>query len=101
MSGIGVDGEGYVLTSSGEGEANRILRSHRLWESYLHHVGTPDTSVHAQAHLLEHVSDGGALDYLDGLLGHPNKDPHGKEIPPRQEAAKACNNKQKEESRHD
>jgi manganese/iron transport system permease protein/iron/zinc/copper transport system permease protein len=73
--------EGYTLTPKGAEEANRILRAHRLWESYLAHVGTPEAEVHAQAHLLEHVRETGALEYLDTLLGHPRTDPHGKAIP--------------------
>lgn len=74
---------GYQLTREGAEEANRILRAHRLWESYLDHIGTPEGDVHAQAHILEHVRDQKALDYLDSLLGHPERDPHGKEIPPK------------------
>lgn len=73
---------GYRLTRQGAQEASRILRAHRLWESYLTSVGMPASQVHAQAHLLEHVRERGAMEYLDKMLGHPETDPHGKTIPP-------------------
>ncbi len=72
---------GYTLTESGETEATRILRAHRLWESYLRHLGTPESELHRRAHQLEHVHQPESVDYLDDLLGHPITDPHGKEIP--------------------
>lgn len=72
---------GYVLTSAGQHEARRLVRSHRLWEAYLEHVGTPAKEIHPSAHELEHVYDEEAVDYLDDKLGHPILDPHGEEIP--------------------
>lgn len=71
----------YALTDSGESEGRRILRAHRLWEAYLEHVGTPASRIHEAAHVLEHVRESGAIDYIDGLLGNPESDPHGKTIP--------------------
>jgi len=79
---IEVQNGGYVLTQKGAEEANRILRAHRLWETYLDHIGTPAGELHQRAHILEHMSDQCALDYLSGLLGNPDTDPHGKPIPP-------------------
>lgn len=79
------DKDGYQLTRKGGEEASRILRAHRLWESYLDHIGTPERDVHPRAHILEHVRDKRSMDYLDRLLGHPTQDPHGKEIPPKAE----------------
>jgi manganese/iron transport system permease protein/iron/zinc/copper transport system permease protein len=72
---------GLALTEAGRAEASRIIRSHRLWETYLHHVGTPDVEIHPKAHELEHMDDPSAMEYIDDLLGHPVEDPHGKEIP--------------------
>ena len=72
---------GLVLTDAGRHEARRLMRSHRLWETYLQHVGMPDHAVHAQAHQLEHLHDEQTVDYLDNKLGHPLQDPHGAEIP--------------------
>ncbi|MEW6347486.1 MAG: iron chelate uptake ABC transporter family permease subunit [Thermodesulfobacteriota bacterium] len=70
-----------VLTDAGHREALRILRAHRLWEAYLRHVGTPEDTIHYTAHELEHLHDEGSVDYIDDLLGHPQRDPHGSEIP--------------------
>jgi manganese/iron transport system permease protein/iron/zinc/copper transport system permease protein len=72
---------GYLLTPAGQHEARRLVRSHRLWEAYLEHVGTPAKEIHPSAHELEHVYDEEAVDYLDDKLGHPILDPHGELIP--------------------
>jgi manganese/iron transport system permease protein/iron/zinc/copper transport system permease protein len=69
------------LTAQGHVEAQRIIRSHRLWETYLEHVGVPQAEIHPRAGQLEHMHDTSAIEYLDDLLGHPEKDPHGREIP--------------------
>ena len=73
--------EGYELTRAGEEEAGRVLRAHRLWESYLAHVGMPKEQIHARAHILEHMSDSETVGYLDEMLGNPTQDPQGKAIP--------------------
>ena len=70
------------LTATGKKEAIRLLRAHRLWETYLQRMGTPSEKLHDMAHHLEHVSDDATVDYLDDRLGHPIQDPHGSEIPP-------------------
>lgn len=57
------------------------MRAHRIWETYLQHLGTPAEELHVQADRLEHVNDEQAVDYLDDKLGHPLLDPHGSEIP--------------------
>lgn len=69
------------LTEKGRTEARRIIRSHRLWETYLEHVGVPEKEIHQRAEHLEHMHDTSAMEYLDDLLGHPEHDPHGQEIP--------------------
>ncbi|MFH1091865.1 MAG: iron chelate uptake ABC transporter family permease subunit, partial [Pseudomonadota bacterium] len=72
---------GVSLTETGKTEARRILRAHRLWETYLKHVGAPDEELHPKAHELEHIHDPETYAYLDDLLDHPPRDPHGQEIP--------------------
>jgi ABC-type Mn2+/Zn2+ transport system permease subunit/Mn-dependent DtxR family transcriptional regulator len=72
---------GFALTAAGQHEAQRMVRSHRLWETYLQHVGMPEQAIHADAHKLEHVHAEEAVDYLDDKLGHPIHDPHGTVIP--------------------
>jgi manganese/iron transport system permease protein/iron/zinc/copper transport system permease protein len=74
-------GDGYRLTAEGRKEADRVLRAHRLWEAYLEQIGTPREELHSTAHHLEHIREGGAVDYLDEKLGNPKRDPHGKRIP--------------------
>ena len=69
------------LTADGRIEANRLVRAHRLWETYLEKTGTPETEVHEIAHKLEHISDQATVAYLDDKLGHPLSDPHGSVIP--------------------
>jgi manganese/iron transport system permease protein/iron/zinc/copper transport system permease protein len=76
-----VEGEMLGLTSSGVQEARRLLRAHRLWETYLEHLGMPGEELHGRAHQLEHVHGEAVVDYLDDKLGHPLTDPHGSEIP--------------------
>ncbi|MEM9940666.1 MAG: iron chelate uptake ABC transporter family permease subunit [Planctomycetota bacterium] len=69
------------LTEEGEFEANRLVRAHRLWETYLEQTGIPETEIHQKAHKLEHISDQQFVEYLDDKLGHPLTDPHGSQIP--------------------
>jgi len=76
------EGEKLALTDTGRRRAKRVVRSHRLWEAYLHHVGAPDEELHPRAEELEHLGDKASVDYLDEKLGHPVRDPHGAEIPP-------------------
>jgi manganese/iron transport system permease protein/iron/zinc/copper transport system permease protein len=71
----------YSLSEAGKKEADRILRAHRLWETYLQHVGAPAGDIHSKAHDLEHFNDPDSIDYIDDLLGHPLTDPHGSVIP--------------------
>ncbi len=72
--------EGFSLTDKGRAEADKVLRAHRLWEAYLAQIGTPQDALHPKAHQLEHIREGGAVDYLDEKLGKPGKDPHGQVI---------------------
>ena len=75
------DDDNLKLTTAGKREALRLIRAHRLWETYLARTGMPTEQLHAEAHRLEHVHDEDAVDYLDDKLGHPLRDPHGSEIP--------------------
>ena len=69
------------LTDKGHREAMRLVRAHRLWETYLTRTNMPESEIHDKAHRLEHISDEATVDYLDDKLGHPLLDPHGSEIP--------------------
>ena len=70
-----------MLTNDGRDEARRLMRAHRLWETYLQHTGMPAEALHDRAHQLEHLRDDRIVDYLDDKLGHPVQDPHGAVIP--------------------
>jgi Mn-dependent DtxR family transcriptional regulator len=76
-----IDNDNVRLTDGGRIEANRLVRAHRLWETYLEQTGTPEKELHEKAHVLEHITDQATLDYLDDKLGHPLQDPHGTVIP--------------------
>jgi len=73
--------QSFSLTEKGFKEAKKVLRAHRLWESYLESIGTPDQDVHPTAHHLEHLNRTDTIEYLDKKLGSPKHDPHGKTIP--------------------
>ena len=70
-----------TLTEQGQQKAKRLLRAHRLWETYLQKAGAEEKEIHDRAHRLEHISDQATVEYLDDKLGHPLTDPHGSEIP--------------------
>jgi manganese/iron transport system permease protein/iron/zinc/copper transport system permease protein len=70
-----------ALTDKGLVEGRRVVRAHRLWETYLHHVGMPMDQLHERAEALEHWDDPRSIEYLDHRLGHPALDPHGSRIP--------------------
>jgi manganese/zinc/iron transport system permease protein len=75
----------YRLTDLGRQEARHLIRSHRLWESYLHlHLNLPTDHVHASATKLEHVTDTAMIDRLATRVDRPSHDPHGKVIPDEQ-----------------
>ena len=69
---IRLENENYSLTEQGATEANKVLRAHRLWESYLETIGTPQAQIHPTAHHLEHITDGNTIEYLDEKLGIRN-----------------------------
>lgn len=78
---LAFSGNRYKLTEQGKKEAERVLRAHRLWETYLDSIGTPKEKLHATAHHLEHIHSEETVEYLDEKLGNPTQSPHGKAIP--------------------
>lgn len=72
------------LTDTGEQAALRVVRRHRLLETFLFRAaGVPWDEVHAEAELLEHALSDRLEERIDAALGHPTRDPHGDPIPPR------------------
>lgn len=80
-----VDYEAYYgasLTESGRREVLRLVRRHRLIETFLlEHLGYPLIDLHEEAERLEHAVSDGFTERLARLLGHPERDPHGAPIP--------------------
>jgi manganese/zinc/iron transport system permease protein len=75
-------GPGVALTADGRGAARSLVRSHRLWETYLcDQMGFCAEGVHYSAHQLEHVTDPAMQARLEEETGHPRKDPHQRRIP--------------------
>lgn len=78
------DSRSFALTDSGERAALRVVRRHRLLETFLAHVlQVPWDEVHDEAELLEHALSDRLEERIDAALGHPTHDPHGDPIPPR------------------
>jgi manganese/zinc/iron transport system permease protein len=76
------DRTGLSLTTSGESTAKGLIRSHRLWESYLCNVmGYCDADAHRYAHQFEHVTGPDIQQRLSEATGHPERDPHQRAIP--------------------
>jgi DtxR family Mn-dependent transcriptional regulator len=73
---------GASLTERGREEALRLVRRHRLIESFLlEHLGYSWDEVHEEAEKLEHAVSDGFTERLAEFLGHPGHDPHGDPIP--------------------
>lgn len=73
---------GYALSASGRGEASSLVRTHRLWESFLHrYLNLPADHVHVTAERLEHVTSPAMQQDLARETGRPRLDPHGKQVP--------------------
>ena len=73
---------GASLTERGRAEALRLVRRHRLIETFLlKHLGYPWQEVHEEAERLEHAVSDKFTEHLAELLGHPEYDPHGAPIP--------------------
>lgn len=75
---------GVKLTAKGTSTALKLVRKHRLWETFLvQRLGFGWDEVHEVAEQLEHVSSDKLTDSLDDYLGNPAYDPHGDPIPDR------------------
>lgn len=72
----------YRLTPKGFSEANRLIRSHRLWESYLvQKLDFSKDNVHPFAEEIEHILTEEMNQALSRMLDDPHCDPHKKIIP--------------------
>lgn len=76
------DGETLRLSASGLQKAQALVRTHRLWETYLvEELGLDADHVHPTAEIVEHVTKPGLLKRIAETSGLPQVDPHGRKIP--------------------
>ena len=70
------------LTNFGERTGLKIVRKHRLWETFLFtKLDFNWIEIHEIAEQLEHIKSEKLVEKIDKLLGYPNYDPHGDPIP--------------------
>lgn len=75
---------GVHLTPEGHRAALRVLRRHRIIETFLvQRLGYPWDGVHEEAERLEHAASDTLIDRMADALGNPANDPHGAPIPTR------------------
>ena len=74
--------KGVTLTASGKKIGMRMIRRHRLIETFLvETLGLDWSEIHEEAEELEHSISDKVLEKLDVFLGNPQFDPHGHPIP--------------------
>lgn len=73
---------GWRLTALGRQQAESVVRSHRLWETFLgQNFELPLDHLHAPAARMEHFIGPQLQSELAAQLQEPHVDPHGKQIP--------------------
>jgi DtxR family Mn-dependent transcriptional regulator len=73
---------GASLSKTGSTIAIRVLRKHRLWETFLvKNLKFTWDKIHDIAEQLEHIQSDELVDRMDEYLGYPKFDPHGDPIP--------------------
>ncbi len=74
--------KGVSLTKRGEQIALKVIRKHRLWETFLvQKFKFKWDEVHGIAEQLEHIDSSELVNRLDEYLNFPQFDPHGDPIP--------------------
>ncbi|MFK7901030.1 MAG: metal-dependent transcriptional regulator [Cyclobacteriaceae bacterium] len=74
--------KGVTIDKLGVKEALKIIRKHRLWETFLvEKLRFQWDQVHEIAEQLEHIKSPVLIKRLDDFLGNPTQDPHGDPIP--------------------
>jgi DtxR family Mn-dependent transcriptional regulator len=73
---------GVRLTGKGIREALRVIRRHRILETFLlQRLGYSWDDVHDEAERLEHAASDRLIDRMAAALEDPSHDPHGSPIP--------------------
>jgi len=75
--------QGWILTAPGREQADMVVRSHRLWESWLgRHADLPLDHLHPPAEWIEHHLGAEVRRRIEAEVGTRTSDPHGRTIPP-------------------
>lgn len=78
-------GDTHHLTEDGRVYALQVVRTHRLYETWLaKETSMPPAKWHREAHKAEHHLEAAAVDALADRLNNPRFDPHGDPIPTRE-----------------
>ncbi len=78
------DADAWRLTARGWEQGRRLLRAHRLYESYLaEHTGLDPLKWHDEADRVEHRLAPEQVNQIASNLNRPRYDPHGDAIPTR------------------
>lgn len=73
---------GFKLTKKGEKEALKLVRKHRIIETFLFkYLHYPIEKIHDEAEELEHSVSDEFIERLDKLMQFPEFDPHNEPIP--------------------
>ena len=71
-----------TLTEKGKNESQRMIRKHRIIETFLEKtLKITKSKIHDLAHKLEHAFDDECIEKIYKLIGKPTHDPQGKLIP--------------------
>lgn len=80
-----VSGDAHHLTEDGRLYALQVVRTHRLYETWLaRETNTPAADWHREAHKAEHHLEADEVDAMADRLNNPRFDPHGDPIPTRE-----------------
>ncbi|MEE8142482.1 MAG: metal-dependent transcriptional regulator, partial [Planctomycetota bacterium] len=72
---------GVRLTEKGRRQALRVIRNHRILETYLAEIlGVPWDRVDGEVEQLEHGVSDELITRMEEALGFPKRDPHGSPI---------------------
>lgn len=83
--GLSMKDSPLKLSMKGQQLANKLVRAHRLWESYqVDKMGMGEHQIHDDAERLEHQLTPDMIDDIEERLGYPESDPHGSPIPKRE-----------------
>ena len=77
-----IEGEIIHLTDLGFTNGYKLVRAHRLWETYLvEKLGLNADQIHEDAEKYEHILTEALVEEVARQLGNPETDPHGSPIP--------------------